>query len=389
MILQGLHQDTEQFQPVWPNKSTIERAKTFISEARPLIPYNEVQELLQQTERVHNNEQIILQVGDCAEPFAEMTPAPVKEKLQLIQRLSDYLSFKAGKPVLKIARIGGQFAKPRSSLTEEISGIEIPSYFGDLINGARPDFFERTPDANRIILGYLLAESAQKYIRDINQSQEKGGIIWTSHEALVLDYEYPQLRKHHSGTYLSSTHFPWIGNRTRQLTSKHVALLAGVDNPIACKIGDGIETSEAIALAELLNPRRKTGRVVFIARFGIKTISSKLPPIVAAIRASGIPVVWILDPLHGNTVKTATGVKTRIMRDIISEVSLFREILEDANVNAAGLHLEVTGSSDLIECIEDHVELNRNLKNELLCDPRLNEYQAIRVLRAWSEGVSE
>jgi 3-deoxy-7-phosphoheptulonate synthase len=289
-------------------------------------------------------------------------------------------------PVVRIGRIAGQFAKPRSSPTELVGNVELPSFRGHMVNSPEPDAEGRRPDPNRVLAGYDAARTVTSLLGwGGGGSRYIDPPMWTSHEALLLDYEIPMLRRDRTGRmFLASTHLPWIGDRTRQLDGAHVDLLAGVANPIACKVGPATTPDELLALAERLDPHREPGRLTLIARMGADLVTERLPALVAAVRAAGHPVIWLCDPMHGNTVRTPDGLKTRYVETVVAEIERFQHVLRAEGGVAGGLHLETT-PDDVTECAYDESGADRvGDKYTSYCDPRLNPDQAVAAVAAWS-----
>ncbi len=322
----------------------------------------------------------VVQAGDCAEDPAECTPEHVARKVGLLQALAGVVQMRTALPVLKVGRIAGQFAKPRSAATEWVDGQALPAYRGPLVNDPRPDPAARRPDPTRMRLCF---EAARRAARQLWHPVPEAR-VWTSHEALVLAYEAPQVRRHDDGAYyLTSTHWPWIGERTRDVNGAHVNLLAALANPVACKIGKTATPAEVLALADRLDPQRDPGRLTFISRHGAEAVGTRLPRLVAAVRAAGHPVIWLCDPMHANTVSAADGRKTRMLNAILREVDEFQAAVAAAGGVAGGLHLETT-PFEVRECVADETELSSPVERyTTLCDPRLNPEQALAVAGAW------
>ncbi|QFZ19446.1 3-deoxy-7-phosphoheptulonate synthase [Saccharothrix syringae] len=360
-------------QPPWPGH----RARRFrerLAALPGLVTADEVDGLRSALAEVAAGGRLVLQAGDCAEPFAECTPHHLARKAALLDRLARALG--RGRPVARVGRIAGQFAKPRSRPTEVVDGVELPVYRGDLVNAPQADARARRADPARLVAGYHAARAATEFLRG------GGPWTWTSHEALVLDYELPLVRRDERGrVFLASTHWPWIGDRTRDLGGAHVELLASVANPVACKVGPGMRPDELVALCERLDPDRVPGRLALIARLGAERVSALLPPLVAAVRAAGHPVIWLCDPLHGNTVVDADGHKTRFVDAVAREVVDFRAAVRSAGAVAGGLHLE-TSPEQVGEC-RWNGSATRSGPRTTLCDPRLNPWQALAVVAAW------
>ncbi|MFI9007781.1 3-deoxy-7-phosphoheptulonate synthase [Actinosynnema sp. NPDC053489] len=358
-------------QPPWPEH----RARAFrarLARLPGLVAPAEVAALRAELAEVAAGRRLVLQAGDCAEPFAECGPRHVTPKAALVDRLARALG--GGSPVVRVGRVAGQFAKPRSRPTEVVAGVELPVYRGDLVNAPQPHVLARQADPARLLAGYHAARSATQLLRVHHPW------LWTSHEALVLDYELPLVRPdEHGAALLTSTHWPWIGDRTRAVDGPHVRLLASVANPVACKVGPGTRPDELRALCERLDPGREPGRLTLIARPGADLVAGLLPSLVAAVRAAGHPVVWLCDPLHGNTVADAAGRKTRLVATAVREVAGFLAAVRDAGGVAGGLHLETT-PDDVAECGWDEFPTGPYTS---LCDPRLDPAQALAVVAAW------
>jgi 3-deoxy-7-phosphoheptulonate synthase len=329
----------------------------------------------------------IIQAGDCAEDPAESGPQDINRKIGLIDALAGVMKINTGRPVIRIGRIAGQFAKPRSSPTEVVDGQELPVYRGHLVNGPAPTLGERRADPDRMLACYAAAEQATTFLRQRTGAwmPPTGAPVWTSHEALILDYERPLLRRTAGGqSFLASTHLPWIGERTRDPEGSHVRMLAHVANPVACKVGPTMTPAELVNLCARLDPGREPGRLTLIARMGVSQVAAKLPALVAAVRDAGYPVSWLCDPMHGNTIKTFMGLKTRSVHTVIEEIVAFQQAVADAGGIAAGLHLETT-PDDVTECTWNEARsADVGRRYTTLCDPRLNPQQAFAVAGAWS-----
>ncbi|WAU82279.1 3-deoxy-7-phosphoheptulonate synthase [Streptomyces sp. Qhu-G9] len=377
----------EEQQPVWadPQRASAVRAELA---ARPgLVGWEEVQMLRMLMAEAAGGTYQIIQAGDCAEDPAECGGQAVNRKIGLIDALAGVMKINTGRPVIRIGRIAGQFAKPRSSPTEVVDGRELPVYRGHLVNGPAATLEERRADPDRMLACYAAADRATTLLRQRTGAwmPPTGAPVWTSHEALVLDYERPLLRRAMGGqSYLSSTHLPWIGERTRHPQGSHVGLLATVANPVACKVGPTMTPAELTVLCARLDPNREPGRLTLIARMGVAQVAARLPALVTAVREAGHPVSWLCDPMHGNTTKTATGLKTRSVHTVIEEIVAFQQAVAKAGGVASGLHLETT-PDDVTECVwstSQSADVGRHYTT--LCDPRLNPRQAIAVAGAWS-----
>lgn len=325
----------------------------------------------------------VVQAGDCAEDPAECTASDVERKSGLLNLLAGVMNAITHQPVVRVGRIGGQYAKPRSAHTELVGGVEIPVYRGHMVNGPEPDPEVRRPDPRRLLAGYRAASQLMANLCPTPQSRIDPA-VWTSHEALLLDYEIPMLRPDGEGRVaLTSTHWPWIGERTRRLEGAHVALLADVVNPVACKVGPRMTVAELLGLCERLDPGKEPGRLTLIARMGADATMDLLPPLVRAVRSAGHPVIWLVDPMHSNTVTTAEGRKTRVVETIIREVTAFQAAVRTAGGIPGGIHLETTPDA-VTECADVTNATDRiGEKYTTLCDPRLNPRQAVSVVSAW------
>lgn len=368
-------------QPEWEDPAQVEQIRDMLASLPPLIEAESLTTLQRSLAEVAAGHAQVLQAGDCAEDPAECTTEHVRRKVDLLSALAEVIGATTGRPVVRVGRIAGQYAKPRSRPTERIDGIDLPVYRGHLINGPGATLEARRPDPRRLLAGY---RAAKRTIAELQAYRNGGPAVWTSHEALLLDYEIPMLRQDPAGrTALTSTHWPWIGERTRQLDGAHVALLAQVSNPVACKVGPAMTPADLIALCARLDPLREPGRLSLIARMGAGAPADCLPTLVRAVRAAGHPVIWLVDPLHGNTVTTPGGRKTRVLTTIVQEVTAFQAAVHTAGGVPGGVHLETT-PDDVTECADDAFghELTGS-RYTTLCDPRLNPRQALTVVRAW------
>ncbi|MEU7041443.1 3-deoxy-7-phosphoheptulonate synthase [Streptomyces varsoviensis] len=366
-------------QPQWPDAALARRVRGQLATLPGLLDIDEVLALRTRLAAVAAGAALVIQAGDCAEDPAGCTPDGVARKAALLALLADRMAENTGRPVLRVGRLAGQFAKPRSAPTERVGGLELPAYRGYMVNAHEPDPERRRPDPARILSGYRLAGAVLRHLGWAGRGGRTAPEVWTSHEALLLDYELPMVRRSATGrAWLSSTHWPWIGERTRQADGAHVALLAQVANPVACKVGPRMTPGELLALCERLDPRREPGRLTLITRMGADEIGGRLPALVAAVRAAGHPVIWLCDPMHGNTVTTPDGLKTRLLPRIVREVTRFQDI-----VAGGGLHLEAT-PDDVTECASAWADVPHvGDRYTSLCDPRLNPDQAAAVVSAW------
>ncbi|MGH1491874.1 MAG: 3-deoxy-7-phosphoheptulonate synthase class II, partial [Acidimicrobiales bacterium] len=365
----------------------------------------------------------------------------IREKLRVILQMAVVLTYSSGVPAIKVGRIAGQFAKPRSSPTETVDGTELPSFLGHMVNDMPFSAGDRTPNPGRLIQAYNQSASTlnllraftkggfadlhrvqawnQEFVASSNEGQryaklaseidralrfmEATGVsskhseiheaeLFTSHEALILQYE-EALTREDSLTgewYDCSAHMLWIGERTRQLDGAHVEFLRGVKNPIGCKIGPSTTPEDVVALCDALDPDHEAGRLTLIARMGAKTVGEKLPPLLEAVKASGHPVVWASDPMHGNTFTSDSGHKTRHFDDVLAEVGAFFEAHRSVGTWPGGIHVELTGD-DVTECLggseEVHTE-DLGKRYETMCDPRLNARQGLDLAFRVSELLS-
>ncbi|MFC9427831.1 3-deoxy-7-phosphoheptulonate synthase [Streptomyces sp. NPDC056987] len=386
-VLRGIETRAALQQPEWTDASQVRRVRETLEARPPLVRAEHIRTLYSLLARVAAGEALVVQAGDCAEDVNEHTTGYVARKAAVLDLLAGSLRLATHKPVVRIGRVAGQFAKPRSRPTELCGGVEVPSYRGDMVNGLEPHPETRRPDPLRILAGYMAANDIVEHLGWKRPVAGTGidAPVWTSHEALLLDYEMPMLRRDETGRcYLSSTHLPWIGERTRQVEGAHVALLSQVFNPVACKVGPGMATDELLALCERLDPARDPGRLTLVARMGADAVADRLPPLVEAVRAAGHPVNWLTDPMHGNTVQAPCGTKTRMVDTIVREVRDFQLAVTASGGVAAGVHLETT-PDDVTECASDAAGLLRvGDKYTSRCDPRLNPGQALRVVSAWT-----
>ena len=427
-------------QPEYPDTATLERTLKRLEKLPPLVFAGEVRQLSAKLALVANKEAFLLQGGDCAESFANCGADNIRDMFKLILQMAIVLTFAGGCPIVKVARVAGQFAKPRSSDFEEVDGVKLPSYRGDIINGFEFNAKARVAQPKRMLEAYyqsattlnLLRAFARGGLADLHQvhswnlgflkkaelgsryealseqiSQalafmEACGIssknvpnlretsIYTSHEALLLPYEQALTRTDSTSgdIYDCSAHMLWIGERTRGLDEAHAHFLSGVKNPIGVKIGASAKPDEIKALANLLNPQNTAGRLNIIIRMGADKIEAALPAIFRALKSEGLNLIYSIDPMHGNTVK-AGNLKTREFDKIMSEVRAFFAIAQAEGVYAGGVHLEMTGQN-VTECVGRRVS-QKDLQNryETQCDPRLNAEQALELAFLIAELVKK
>ncbi|MET9437044.1 3-deoxy-7-phosphoheptulonate synthase [Streptomyces sp. NPDC006551] len=374
-------------QPDWAHHPRLDTARAHLRRMPALVDIEAVHRLRSLLSEAAAGHLQIVQAGDCAEDPAEATPEDVARKTALLDVLAGTMKLASGRPVLRVGRLAGQFGKPRSRPTETVNGVELPVYRGHLVNRPEPDAELRRPDPDHLLSGYRAASDTMHYLGwrgTAGRRSEFGVPVWTSHEALLLDYELPMLRREPDGSLLlASTHWPWVGERTRQPDGAHIALLAAVSNPVAVKVGPGMTPQELLALCERLDPERSPGRLTLIARMGAENAPRKLPALVEAVTAAGHPVLWLSDPMHGNTVSGPEGLKTRLVETVVCEIQAFQDAVCAGGGVAAGLHLETTPEA-VTECVSDAVALDRIGDKYLsFCDPRLNPQQAVEVTSAW------
>jgi len=371
-------------QPEWTDPDELWRIRDVLAARPTLVRSGDVRSLRSLLADVANGRAQVVQAGDCAEDPAESAPHHVRRKVSLLETLADDVEAGTGLPVVRVGRIGGQFAKPRSGTVESVRDTILPVYRGHLVNSPEPTAEARRPDPRRMLACYEAADAVTAELDRAAPAPAQR--VWTSHEALLLDYELPLTRELDEGGHLLGTaHWPWVGERTRQPEGAHVELLADVVNPVACKIGPDTEPHEITTLCERLDPERVPGRLTLITRFGADAVRS-LPLLVRAVRATGHPVIWLCDPMHGNTITGPDGRKTRLLDTMAREVRQFRQALTRAGGIAGGLHLETT-PDQVHECADDATALADAQvvrRRTTLCDPRLNRGQALALTAAWT-----
>jgi 3-deoxy-7-phosphoheptulonate synthase len=383
-------------QPVWPDQADVTKVRAVLAGLPPLVPVPAVRALSAQLARVPSGEAFVLQAGDCAEPLGAAAVAGAQSKIRALHQLSTVLERALGVPVLRIGRLAGQFAKPRSASVEVIGSRALWAFRGLIVNSPAATEEARRPDPLRMLDGYNTARLVLGELADAAARAALEGStdpVWASHEALLLDYEEPQVRldPDTGRRYLLSTHLPWIGERTRQLDGAHVAFLAAMANPVACKLGPEATEEDLLGLCARLDPDRLPGRLTLISRMGAGLVEDRLPALVRAVASAGHPVIWMCDPMHGNQVRTASGIKTRRITDIVDELGAFARILRDCDEQPGGIHLEIAGE-DVTECmwgddLTDDQELDRAYRS--LCDGRLSNAQASYVVDQMSAFLTE
>ncbi|PZU48275.1 MAG: 3-deoxy-7-phosphoheptulonate synthase class II [Microbacterium sp.] len=416
-------------QPSWPDQAAVAAVSDEIATLPPLVFAGEVDNLRDRLARAASGRAFLLQGGDCAETFAGATAEQIRNRIKTVLQMAVVLTYGASMPVVKMGRMAGQFAKPRSSDSETRGEVTLPAYRGDIVNGY--DFTEgsRTADPQRLLKGYHTAASTINLIRAFTQGgfadlrevhswnrgfaqnpanqqyerlateidraikfMEAAGAdfdelkrveFYTGHEGLLMDYERPMTRiDSRTGTpYNTSAHFLWIGERTRELDGAHVDYFSKIRNPIGVKLGPTTDPSVALQLIDKLDPEREPGRLTFITRMGAGKIRDALPPLLEAVKDAGATPLWVTDPMHGNGITTPTGYKTRRFDDVVDEVRGFFEAHRAVGTFPGGIHVELTGD-DVTECLggsEQIDEATLATRYESLCDPRLNHMQSLEL----------
>jgi 3-deoxy-7-phosphoheptulonate synthase len=399
--------------PQYPDAAKLRTTEAKLGTFPPLISAGQARNLKKSLACVAAGDAFLLQGGDCAESFEDNGANSICDFFRVFMQMASVLTFAATSPVVKVGRIAGQFAKPRSSPTEKREGIELPSYRGDIVNGAEFTAQARTPDPDRLVRAYHQSAVTLNLLRTLTHDGYAGRVhrwmvgagtlaseetsrldvhcqpglhgaeLYTSHEALLLGYEQAMTRQD-SATgdwYCTSGHMVWIGDRTRQIDHAHVEYCRGIRNPIGLKCGPSLKADELLRLINVLNPDNEPGRLTLICRLGADKAGDHLPPLLRAVQREGHTVVWSCDPMHGNTITAKTGYKTRPFHRILSEVKTFFAAHAAEGTHGGGIHLEMTGK-DVTECtggaraISDQDLIDRY---HTLCDPRLNAEQAIEL----------
>ncbi|MCA5893868.1 3-deoxy-7-phosphoheptulonate synthase class II [Isoptericola sp. NEAU-Y5] len=416
-------------QPRWPDAGELEAVARRLAGAAPLVAPAEAQLLTERLAAAGRGEAFLLQGGDCAETFADANATRIRNKVRTILQMAVILTHGASTPVVKMGRLAGQYAKPRSSDSETRDGVTLPAYRGDMVNGHAFTTQSRVPDPRRLEQAYRVSAATANVVRgftqggfaDLRQVHEwnRGFMrnpayaryertaseidrairfmaacgadfdalrtveFYLSHEALILDYERALTRvdTRTGRAYDTSAHFLWIGERTRQLDGAHVEFLSRVANPIGVKLGPTTSPDDAIALAERLNPDNEPGRLTFVTRMGTGKVREVLPEVVRKVTDAGVVVTWVTDPMHGNTIRSASGYKTRRFADVLDEVTGFFEVHRSLGTVPGGLHMELTGD-DVTEVLGGSEEISDDglaLRYETLVDPRLNHQQSLET----------
>jgi len=421
-----------QQQPPWPDAGALQTALDEVRALPPLVNHGEVDALRTHLAEAARGKAFLLQGGDCAERFADCTKSAIEAKLKILLQMSLVLTWGARIPVIRVGRMAGQFAKPRSSDTETIDGTEMPSYRGDNVNAITPNAAARTPDPQRLVkayhhsaatlnyaralvdggfadlhhpqhwdLGFVRSQSHRaeyedmvERIRDAIEFVESTGVrgtsalrtveLFASHEGLLLDYEEALTEKVGDRFYNLGAHFLWIGDRTRNLGDAHLEYFRGIENPIGIKVGKQMQPQELVDIIREVEPANRPGRITLISRIGASDVRDALPPLIAAVAEADQNVAWSCDPMHGNTTTTAAadgGLKTRNYDSILAELEAAFELHAAAGGQLAGVHFELTGE-DVTECTGGPQELSEadlSRSYETYCDPRLNYAQSLEM----------
>ena len=426
-------------QPSWPDAQELERVREELAKLPPLVFAGEVDTLRQRLAQAAEGKAFLLQGGDCAETFVDATADRIRNRIKTVLQMAVVLMYGSSLPVIKMGRMAGQFAKPRSSDTETRDGVTLPAYRGDAVNGYEFTAESRTHDPKRLLGAYHTSASTLNLIRafttggfadlrqvhawnkgftdnpankkyetiagDIDRAMrfmEACGVdsaelrateFFVSHEGLLFDYERPLTRiDSRTGTpYVTSGHFIWIGERTRDLDGAHVDFFSRVRNPIGVKLGPGSTPDQVLALIDKLDPAREPGRMTLISRMGAGKIREVLPKLVEAVRDSGAKPLWITDPMHGNGITTKNGYKSRRFDDVLDEVTGFFEVHRSLGTHPGGLHVELTGD-DVAECLGGSEQIDESTleqRYESVCDPRLNHMQSLELAFLVAEQLVE
>jgi 3-deoxy-7-phosphoheptulonate synthase len=374
--------------PHWPSADDLEAVVTELRARPPLVRYDDCRALGARLATVARGDALVIQAGDCAEMFAEVSGHSTARKHRQIADLRRTMSRASGLPTVGVGRLAGQFAKPRSHPVEPgPDGVDLPVYRGDAVNGLLATLADRTPDPRRLLTAYDKSAQVLRCLRS-----RPGRRVWTSHEALLCEYEEALVRTDPATLtpYASSGHLLWIGDRTRQLGGQHVALLSGVANPVGVKLGPSATPEDVADLVEMLDPLREPGRLVLVPRLGAAKVASVLPGLVEAAMDAGARPVWLCDPMHANTIRLDGGRKTRAVDAVLSEALDFVRVLRGAGAHPGGLHLEVT-PDDVTECVyrsDDATGSPWLPRYRTACDPRLNPEQARVVVDAFARAVA-
>jgi len=372
-------------QPTWPEPEVLRDTIELLRRLPPLVEAQQCARLAGELAAVTRGERVVLQAGDCAELFSESGPEAIRAKTAQLAGLGESLSRTGRAPIL-IGRMAGQYAKPRSHRAEiGADDAEVPVYLGDAVNDLAPTAAGRRPDPRRLLLAYAHAARAL-------QTLAAGPAVYTSHEALLLEYEHALRRTDpvRDEVFASSAHMVWIGERTRAPGGPHIGFADGITNPVGVKIGPEADPAEMLAVVERLAWNRPPGRVSLIVRMGADRIGERLPPIVRALGEHAANVVWLSDPMHGNTVRSAQGLKTRVLRRLTDEVEQFCAVLHRHGRHPGGLHLEIT-PDEVSECVDESADLSTgpdHARYRSACDPRLNPGQAGALVERFTDVLT-
>lgn len=364
-------------QPAYADADALDSALRELAAYPPLVPAAEAHALKEQLAEAQAGRAFLLQGGDCAESFAEFSPETIRGTALLIEAMARRLAAASGLRIVRVGRIAGQFAKPRSRELEQKDGRALPMYRGDIVNGIAFDEGARRPDPERMFRAYGQSAATLSHLRALAGPEP----LYTSHEALLLPYEQALTRRDGAGWYGSSAHFLWVGDRTRFAASAHVEYLRGLTNPIGIKCGPTLGAQALLELLDILNPAREAGRITLVSRMGLDEVEKALPPLLRAVAAEGHPALWTCDPMHGNTERTASGYKTRPLGRILGELRAFFAAARAEGVSGGGIHVEMTGR-DVTECTggaDPVTEQDLAARYQTHCDPRLNRGQAMEV----------
>ncbi len=366
--------------PLYPDLNALDAVVNQLCSLPGLVGIHEIRNLYQSLKPVSHKTGFVLQVGDCAELFTTK-PDYIAKTCTLFETILQRFCQMTQKTVTIIGRIAGQYAKSRTASFENFQGQEIPSFYGDIVNNV--SILDRTPNPSRIQEAYNRSQLILSQIQNHLHKIQFGKNLFTGHEAYLLPYEESLIRQNGHQEYGSSAHFLWIGDRTRKLHHAHLAFAARIMNPIGLKVGPSIACDELKAIVRLLNPNRIPERLSLMIRLGASEINQKLPDMIHALREE--PIIWICDPMHGNTEKLANGIKTRRLSKIFYELDQFLTILKEHDQYPGGLHLEASGYGHLTECVDDcSGTSDYSFPNfESACDPRLNFHQVMRVIDFW------
>ena len=416
-------------QPVWPDATQRADAIATLASYPPLVFAGECDVLRARMAAAARGEAFVLQGGDCAETFASATADNIRDRVKTILQMAAVLTYGASVPVVKVGRMAGQYAKPRSSNDETREGVTLPAYRGDMVNDFEFTEAARTPDPQRLVRAYhastatlnlvraftqggfadlrhvhdwnrgFVANAAnsryERLARDIDKAMKfmqacgadfeamKTTEFFSAHEALLLDYERPLTRvdSRTGDLYDTSGHFIWVGERTRDIAGAHIDFVSRVRNPIGIKLSSKVHPDDVLRLIDKVDADREPGRLTFITRMGATTVRDALPQLVEKVTASGALVTWICDPMHGNTFESASGYKTRDFEDVVEEVRGFFEVHQGLGTVPGGIHVELTGN-DVTECLggsEKILDADLNKRYESVCDPRLNHQQSLEL----------